>query len=903
MKKLKKGNSIKAKYGFTIPDEEPGLKKIDFGSIEPIQITPKRQPLRNTINMDSTASMIPSTKKNNNFDLSSAIALGLSGIEAMLPSQKAKAPVVQPYENYSYNQNTYGTGSQMLMKEGGKVKKYPGGGKVSITNQHRTDWNSYVDWLEKKKLKGAPQLDKNNYGFTILDEYRKENPNTTISKDLITPIQEEFSNYRNWSLEQIKQKKAQLAPGTTPENYMRALSVVDGIPGQRTTSFKFPEAYLTTFNNGKTEGTVNQGFAKTTFKTGGKMTAKHGLSIENNNYSQLSPSMLQIEGNSHKEGGTDIDFMGNSIEAEKGEPITMDNSGNLTIFGKLNNPLTGNQYKQDAKMLAKKENKARKYFDNGLELIDNNDPKGKWSSYAFNSGKAMMLGGKQKLDEVMNAKEHLGELQNAHLQLIGQEDHTAANGKRLYPDGGKWKFNGTNTKGLDKKILDFVEIAKTKGLSGYSGPESGVSKRNTKSGRLSRHAQKQALDMMFSDKDAYDKILNDPDLSGYLINNGLTAINEYDPNIASKTGANKGHIHIGYDKGTPTADKFRTDAKAKWVKDNPNWNWNNRVGAKSMKPIAGAPMGDIYKNPKDSSQPPAQDYNIVNPPGNKEHDWLDTPPAPQDNGTNLNDYSFNFSDKKRTPYSNAKGLDLTNVMGEAYGIANNQEQSVFMQQYQPDLYNPYQVSFQDRINQNNRTFNASQQLIGYNPEALSTLSSEVYNANNSVAADEFRTNQGIASDITNKNISLLNETKGKNLQLADIQYGRQSQAKSNTKAINQEALNSISSKVLQNKKENNALRVYENLYPYFRFDKNYQKDFVGAPGVEAIDWQGNSVNSPQGTTQYRYKNGQAAPYQTTVLSPIEQAIKEEQLKRAKDKDNPKFKSGGKAPLRKWLSSI
>lgn len=963
-------SKFKAEWGFSAPSDvkpprkklkydlnqfdEPELKKLDFSPIQPISINPQRQPLSNTINYDSTKSMVPKGAPKNQFDLGNALVMGLAGVDALIAPPKIKSPVVQPYTNYSYNPTPNGTGSQMLMKRGGKVKAIEG---MMLPLEEEKPG--------RRKRKDLQKNLRNNFGFSgVIDETGTWIDHPTEEKAMKVMLQ--FMK-NNWDTNADR-----------PSNNYR------------------PEWQHQSYD-------PQQLPQLDTAKKGAKVKCADGMTVENDNYSQISPSMLQVEGKSHANGGTDIDFMGTQIEAEKGEPMTLDKQGNLTIFGALKNPVTNNKYKTDAKMLAKKENKARKFFDGGLELINNNDPKGRYSSYAFNAGKAMMMGGKGKLDEINQAKEHLGELQNAHLQLIGEADHTAANGKKMDPNGGKvdpakdyaeqkasfeeilknpskhqkyeveqakefmknpsafykslvdyntnaiktgskesfwkdeidsynqvldylknpkkyatpkqttnttgdsktnssnqWEFRGTNTKGLDQKILDFVKIAELKGLTGYSGPQSGVSQRNTKSGRLSRHAQKQALDMIFSDKDAYNKILADPDLSGYLINNGLTAINEYDPSIANKTGANVGHIHIGYDKGTPTSNKFREDAKSKWSKDNPSWKWNTRVPSKGTKPLSTGVMGDIYDT----------EGGQVPPPENIPHDWTDTnvrtsaPNQPVE-PTKLNDYQFNFSDKKRTPYSNAKPLDLTNVLGEAYGIATNQQEPVFMQQYQPDLYTPYQVSFQDRLNNNNRTFNASQQLVGYNPEALSTLSAEVYNANNQVSADEFRTNQAISNDITNKNISLLNEAKGKNLQLADTQYVRQSQAKSNTKAINQEALNSISSKVLQNKRENNSLRVYENLYPNYRFDEKYNKDFVGAKASEAIDWQGIGTNS-NATKEVQTINPDGTLKQIKrTIEPLEFEMKKEKLKDfiQKRKTPNVFEKGGKVPPRKWISSI
>ncbi len=72
----------------------------------------------------------------------------------------------------------------------------------------------------------------------------------------------------------------------------------------------------------------------------------------------------------------------------------------------------------------------------------------------------------------------------------------------------------------------------------------------------------------------------------------------------------------------------------------------------------------------------------------------------------------------------------------------------------------------------------------------------------------------------------------KNLAIMDQQYQRQSQAKSNTKAIAQQALSSIADKIQQNKLENRTLGVYENLYNY-RYDPQGRAYNLNAP----VDFQ------------------------------------------------------------------
>ena len=122
---------------------------------------------------------------------------------------------------------------------------------VKVDNKLRAEWNKYVDFLDKRGLKGHPSLDHDNLSFKMIDEYRKENPDTPLTKDMIIPIQKEFSNYRDYVLKQVDEGKAGLAPGTTKENFLKSLSTVDGIPGQRTTSFKFPAGYLKDMNTGE----------------------------------------------------------------------------------------------------------------------------------------------------------------------------------------------------------------------------------------------------------------------------------------------------------------------------------------------------------------------------------------------------------------------------------------------------------------------------------------------------------------------------------------------------------------------------------------------------------------------------------------------------------------------------
>jgi len=169
------------------------------------------------------------------------------------------------------------------------------------------------------------------------------------------------------------------------------------------------------------------------------------------------------------------------------------------------------------------------------------------------------------------------------------------------------------------------------------------------------------------------------------------------------------------------------------------------------------------------------------------------------------------------PYS--EDLDPSQILGELTALGTNQLEPVQAQSYQPDLAVPMgDISMQDQLNANQADFNALQRIVGYNPEALSQLAAQKYTANQKTLADQFRLNQELRNQVFNKNRDTLNDARVKNLAIYDQQYQRQEQAKSNTKAVFQEAMNSIASKTLQNQSENKTLAAYSNMFPQYGFD-------------------------------------------------------------------------------------
>jgi hypothetical protein len=171
--------------------------------------------------------------------------------------------------------------------------------------------------------------------------------------------------------------------------------------------------------------------------------------------------------------------------------------------------------------------------------------------------------------------------------------------------------------------------------------------------------------------------------------------------------------------------------------------------------------------------------------------------------------------------TDAEALDPRQLSGEMLALAQNQVEPVQAQTFQPQLNVPYDISLQDIINKNQADYRAAQRMIGYNPAALAALNAQKYQANQQVLGEQFRMNQAMRDKVFAENRNILNQSNLQNLGILDQQYGRQQEALSKTKATTQAALNSISSKYLQNQAENRQLQTYENLYNY-RFDPRFR---------------------------------------------------------------------------------
>jgi hypothetical protein len=189
--------------------------------------------------------------------------------------------------------------------------------------------------------------------------------------------------------------------------------------------------------------------------------------------------------------------------------------------------------------------------------------------------------------------------------------------------------------------------------------------------------------------------------------------------------------------------------------------------------------------------------------------------------TDLNIASFLNQALQYLRPSDVESLDPNQLIGEMYALSQNQVEPVYAQKYIPELSTPVDISLQDILNENQAAYNATQRLVGYNPEALASLNAQKYAANQKILGEETRLNIIERRRVADENRNLLNQAKLQNLQILERQADKQAMALSKTKATTQAALNSIASKYAQNKLDNRTLAVYENMYNY-RYDPNFR---------------------------------------------------------------------------------
>ena len=508
----------------------------------------------------------------------------------------------------------------------------------------------------------------------------------------------------------------------------------------------------------------------------------HMESLSQNPYLPDGGETVMFKGKSHADGGMPITYGKNPVEVEGGEPaVKLQDGGtgedNLVVFGNLKWDKKyggdGRKFKNIVADLSKKEDRQNKIQNKGLKLVDETSTDNAFDLLKMNSGKALMMGSDMKLKEIAEKKQEASIVQNAINETA--EEH-----------------------GLNADHLAKGKIKKAKRGAKIPSYQSG----GVAASIFGDYAPKVSRVIPASD-------------STNFLNIGYNWVPD-NKNVLGKETT----INPVVPTGSPDFNKSFGDARKRGLKE---FNWNGKKYTT-----------DLAKPSKKTDYVGIQSSGEVNPPqytpysaegevglaprhGGKTNDHSTT-----DNPTTGKSKGFDWMTAvgQLYPYfrpSNQIPLDQNQLTGEYYALSHNTLDPVSAQKYNPVLDQVYDISLQDQLNANQADFNSIQRLVGNNPAAQSVLAAQKYAANSGILGEQFRLNQAQKAGIYSKNRDILNDAQLKNLAILDQQYQRQAQAKSNTKAIAQQAYTSISDKIAQNKLENRTLGVYENLYNY-RYD-------------------------------------------------------------------------------------
>lgn len=489
---------------------------------------------------------------------------------------------------------------------------------------------------------------------------------------------------------------------------------------------------------------------------------------------------LGISGPSHEEGGIDVMANGQPINMEGGEPIFQSTNGDINIMGNMYIPGTKMKFKTGMKKLAKEEQKAMRQMEIADMLMKTNFPSDPMELLKYNAGRIKKEGADLKLQKLAEKKQELADLQN---QLLAFSEENNLDPAAFSSGKLKKAKNGITIEAQDGRTLPKKK------------PQPPVSGRFR--ARPNTVIQTQGRTMA---PPKPVKLAPKPQFAG------RTLGGPQDPDDPS------GDTKLSTRKKPQTLAEVTVTHKI--AKKKPTAPTTSSV---APKPATATPSGAPYTGGMALQPMPPQFYHDLDHVDKDDNDHVFPPIDGFEPPAEKKKDPITFVEPKPVEGTNATRFDYRQLLPEMYALATNKREYVPFQQYRPDLFNPYQVSFQDQLNENQSTVSAMNRAIGNNPAAQSILAGQKYSADSQVLGNEFRTNQAIASDVTNRNTDLLNSAQYANLGLADQQYQRQALAKSKTRSQNHEILKSASEKFLEHDLENRRLKLYENMYNY-RFD-------------------------------------------------------------------------------------
>ena len=588
------------------------------------------------------------------------------------------------------------------------------------------------------------------------------------------------------------------------------------------------------------------------------------------------------------------------VEVERNEPATelMDpktKEKNLVVFGNLRIPdryvdllgdpkAKGKKFKNYVAELSKTEAKQNKMIEKSTNELNALDVKSSFDRLTLAALEAKIKGGNMKLKEIADKKINAAGIQNAINETAEEQGLVAddlAKGKVKFDKEAmqtrEAKFGDVVSKAQDgetttketttvpKKLEEYTSVEALK-ADGFKQNAKGEWYRPVEGKKKTSTEKKSASAMDTIPKQSVDQKTG---LFG-----GVTP-----EQFKAYKDKNSWYNWDGFDPTDPEdVDKYakafnaeaeKRGSKARILPD-------VEIDPKTKKPIPGTKTKYVGKqvvsaNLEDVKEEipgeEAIERAVLREPGNT--------PVPYKRSA-LIDIANQALDYLRP--TDQEPFDYGQAMSEMYALSNNQLDPVQAQLYKPELRVPYDISYQDVLNENQADFNAIIKKTGYNPAAQSMVDANKYMANQRVLGDQFRANQAMKDQVYSENRNILNQAKLTNLGILDKQYERQAQALSNTKATTLAALSSLDDKIAKNKLENRTLGIYENLYKY-RYDKNgraINMNGIFQPNISTV----GGVNSTQKQVPIYKADGKTIDhYQLEEMTPqeiIETQQKQEQ---------------------------
>jgi hypothetical protein len=531
---------------------------------------------------------------------------------------------------------------------------------------------------------------------------------------------------------------------------------------------------------------------------GGDLKVLDGGYAETISYNPYMPGTgetVMFRGRSHDDGGIPIEYGQNGVEVEGGEPMfQMENggktssntsgivAGNLFIpdygVNEINDPKAkGKKFKHYIADLSKQEAKVNKSVEKGVELVNNNDSDDPFDQLAFNSGKAMMMGGDLKLKTIAERKLDAAAVQNAILDTaeeFGVESDALAKGKIKYAKANDpyAKFGAkmeTFQKGGKKAKKSMLITTPSKPVDTLASFQKNVP---------------------FAERSKMAKAMGIKDFKGTAEQNQFLLNKTLQSDIAPLNDVHEARAFKDYTHGN---------------EDYYGWNYKNGLRPDTT-------TKDLLKNTmnksiasgiyKTGTEPSLEGENTSN-------DWKQ-----------LTAIGLASALGQLRP-SDVEQLDAAQLAPEMMALATNQLEPVQAQTFQPLLSQPTSYSLQDQLNEVTAQTRAAERLAQGDPSALAMIAAQGEQAKSKILGEQFRMNQAEQQRVAEQNRNVLNDANLKNLAIYDTQYTRQAEGASKTKAQAIEAMKSIADKTAKNKLENRQLGVMENMYNY-RFNKDGQ---------------------------------------------------------------------------------